>query len=104
MKIEEEYQRIKGLFDGVDDKVLSLIDGAILESARIKVELDDMHEIVIKSNLIKVNKENPLLQKELPISKLLTKQRANYINYISKLAGVLGKTEEEEDEELADYE
>lgn len=104
MKIEEEYQRIKGLFDGVDDKVLSLIDGAILESARIKVELDDMHEIVIKSNLIKVNKENPLLQKELPISKLLTKQRANYINYISKLAGVLGKTEEEEDEELGDYE
>lgn len=104
MKIEEEYQRIKDLFDGVDDKVLSLIDGAILESARIKVELDDMHEIVIKSNLIKVNKENPLLQKELPISKLLTKQRANYINYISKLAGVLGKTEEEEDEELGDYE
>lgn len=104
MKIEEEYQRIKALFDGVDEKVLSLIDGAILESARIKIELDDMHEIVIKSNLIKVNKENPLLQKELPISKLLTKQRANYINYISKLAGVLGKTEEEEDEELGDYE
>ncbi|MDB8986951.1 hypothetical protein PN594_19045 [Parabacteroides merdae] len=104
MKIEEEYQRIKALFDGVDEKVLSLIDGAILESARIKIELDDMHEIVIKSNLIKVNKENPLLQKELPISKLLTKQRANYINYISKLAGVLGNTEEEEDEELGDYE
>ncbi|WP_338658786.1 hypothetical protein [Paraclostridium sordellii] len=104
MKIEEEYKRIKALFDGVDEKVLSLIDGAILESARMKVELDDMHEIVIESNLIKVNKENPLLQKELPISKLLTKQRANYINYISKLTNVLGKTEEEEDEELGDYE
>ena len=99
MKIEEEYQRIKSLFDGVDEKVLSLIDGAILESARIKVELDDMHEIVKESNLIKVNKENPSLQKELPISKLHTKQRANYINYISKLAGVLGRTEEEEEGE-----
>ncbi|CEN29820.1 Uncharacterised protein [[Clostridium] sordellii] len=104
MKIEEEYKRIKSLFDGVDEKVLSLIDGAILESARIKVELDDMHEIVKESNLIKVNKENPSLQKELPISKLLTKQRANYINYISKLAGVLGRTEEEEEDELGDYE
>lgn len=104
MKIEEEYQRIKSLFEGVDEKVLSLIDGAILESARIKVELDDMHEIVKESNLIKVNKENPSLQKELPISKLLTKQRANYINYISKLAGVLGRTEEEEEDELGDYE
>lgn len=104
MKIEEEYQRIKSLFDGVDEKVLSLIDGAILESARIKIELDDMHEIVKESNLIKVNKENPSLQKELPISKLLTKQRANYINYISKLAGVLGRTEEEEEDELGDYE
>ncbi|CEP43019.1 hypothetical protein [Paraclostridium sordellii] len=104
MKIEEEYKRIKSLFDGVDEKVLSLIDGAILESARIKIELDDMHEIVKESNLIKVNKENPSLQKELPISKLLTKQRANYINYISKLAGVLGRTEEEEEDELGDYE
>ena len=104
MKIEEEYKRIKYLFDGVDEKVLSLIDGAILESARIKIELDDMHEIVKESNLIKVNKENPSLQKELPISKLLTKQRANYINYISKLAGVLGRTEEEEEDELGDYE
>ena len=63
-----------------------------------------MHEIVKESNLIKVNKENPSLQKELPISKLLTKQRANYINYISKLAGVLGRTEEEEEDELGDYE
>lgn len=104
MKIEEEYKRIKSLFDGVDEKVLSLIDGAILESSRIKIELDDMHEIVKESNLIKVNKENPSLQKELPISKLLTKQRANYINYISKLAGVLGRTEEEEEDELGDYE
>ena len=104
MKIEEENTRIKSLFDGVDEKVLSLIDGAILESARIKIELDDMHEIVKESNLIKVNKENPSLQKELPISKLLTKQRANYINYISKLAGVLGRTEEEEEDELGDYE
>lgn len=104
MKIEEEYKRIKSLFDGVDEKVLSLIDGAILESARIKIELDDMHEIVKESNLIKVNKENPSLQKELPISKLLTKQRANYINYISKLAGVLGRTEEDEEDELGDYE
>ncbi|MBS6504094.1 MAG: zinc-binding protein [Clostridium sp.] len=104
-RLEEEYQRIKGLFEDADEKQLKLIDGAIVEAARIKVELDDLHMIVKETGLIKTNPKNKAMQKELPISKMIIKARANYLNYITKLATYLGvKVDDEDDEEMKEYE
>ncbi|WP_338630420.1 zinc-binding protein [Clostridium baratii] len=103
-KILKEYNRIKELFSGVDEKQLSLVDGAIVECARLKVELDDLHEIVKETGLIKYNPNNMSMQKELPISKMIVKVRANYLNYISKLSNLLGKNIEDEEDELSEYE
>ena len=47
--VEKEYERIKKLFDGVDENQLQLVDGVILEAARCKVELDRMHEVIKKN-------------------------------------------------------
>ena len=44
------------------------------------------------------------MQKELPVSKLVVKVRANYLNYIAKLSNVLGKNIEDEEDDLGDYE
>ena len=45
------------------------------------------------------------LQKELPVSKVIEKTRASYINYIAKLSSILGiATGDDDDEELSDYE
>ena len=88
-KLEKEYERIKELFKEADENQLKLIDGAILEAARIKVELDDLHMIVKETGLIKINPKNKAIQKELPISKMIIKARANYLNYITKLASYL---------------
>lgn len=104
MVIDIEYKRIKKLFDGVDEKQLELIDGAIWECARLKKELDDLHRIIDKSGLVKINPNNPSMQKELPVSKLIVKARANYLNYIAKLSNVLGKTIDDDDDELNEYE
>ena len=104
MDVQKEYERIKALFDGADESQLNLIDGAIWEAARIRVELNTLHEIVKESGLIKVHPQNPALQKELPVSKLIVKARANYLNYISKLSNLLGKNIDDEDEDLSDYE
>ena len=104
MDVQKEYERIKALFDGADESQLSLIDGTLWEAARIRVELNSLHEIVKHSGLIKVHPQNPGLQKELPVSKLIVKARANYLNYISKLASLLGKNIDDEDEDLSDYE
>lgn len=104
-KIETEYKRLISLFEGLDEEQLILIDGAILEAARMKIELDELATIVNSSGgLVKVNPENVRQQKELPSSKLITKLRPNYLSYIDKLFKLLGKDAEDEDDEMSDYE
>ncbi len=104
MDVQKEYERIKRLFDGVDEHQLNLIDGALWECARLRVELDNLHDIVKQSGLIKLHPQNPSLQKELPVSKLIVKARANYLNYISKLSSLLGKNVDEDEDDLNEYE
>lgn len=99
----KEYKRIKVLFADVDEKQLQLVDGAIIEAARLRVELDRLNEIVKQSGLIKVDPNNPLRQKVLPVSKELPKVRAGYTNIIFKLARILGAGVADEDLGLDDY-
>lgn len=104
MQIQKEYERIKILFEGTDEKQLDLIDGAIWECARLKVELDNLHEVVNDTGLVRVNPKNATMQQELPVSKVITKVRANYLNYIAKLSNILGKNIDDEDDELSEFE
>lgn len=104
LEIRQEYDRIKALFADVDEKQLQLVDGAILEAARLRVELDRLHYIVSKSGLIKFDPDNPTRQKVLPVSKELPKVRAGYTNIIFKLCRVLGANVADEDLGLGDYE
>jgi len=102
--VEQEYQRILALFDGIDEKQLALIDGAIRESARLRVELDRLNEIVAQTGLIKLHPTSPALQRELPVSRLVVKVRANYLNYIAKLSSVLGKSLDLDEDDLKEFE
>ena len=99
----QEYNRIKALFADVDDKQLKLVDGAIIEAARLRVELDKLNVIVNLSGLIKIDPNNPTRQKVLPVSKELPKLRAGYTNIIFKLAKILGAGISDEDLGLDDY-
>lgn len=102
-EINREYERIKALFANVDENQLLLVDGAILEAARLRVELNRLHEIVKLSGLIKFDPNNPTRQKALPVAKELPKVRAGYTNIIFKLARVLGAGVNDEDLGLDDY-
>lgn len=104
IELNQEYERIKALFADVDEKQLQLVDGAIIEAARLRVELDGLHEIVKQSGLIKIDLNNPTRQKTLPVSKELPKVRAGYTNVIFKLARILGASVGDEDLGLDDYE
>lgn len=104
LAIQKEYERIKNLFEGVDESQLQLVDGLIVEAARCKVELDDLHQVVKETGLMQVHPNNPNLQKELTVSKMIVKVRANYLSYITKLSQLLGTTVEDDDEDLAGYE
>jgi hypothetical protein len=104
LKTQQEYERLRALFEGVEEKQLCLIDGALWEASRLKIELNDLNQIVKKSGLVKINPENPLQQRELPVSKMIVKVRANYLNYIAKLSAVLGRNITEEDDDLSEFE
>lgn len=104
MEIGQEYERIHSLFAGADEAQVELLDGAMREAARLRIELNNLNRIVQQTGLIRVNPDNPLQQKELPVSKMIVKIRANYLNYMMKLANVLGKRIDEEDLGLDDYE
>lgn len=104
LDVQKEYERIKALFNGCDENQLKLLEGTIWEAARLRVELDDLHNLVKKTGLIKIHPDNPSMQKELPVSKLIVKARANYLNYIAKLSNILGKNIDEEDDDLDEFE
>lgn len=101
---EAEYNRLKELFADCDASMLALLDGMLWEAARLRVELNTLHLEGKKSGLVKMNPQNPALQKETPVSKVLPKVRANYANICFKLAKVLGKKDDDDDSGLDDYE
>lgn len=103
-EVAKEYERIKALFEGSDEGMLQLLDGSFMEAARLKIELNQLQEIVRKTGLIKIKPDNPTMQKELPVSRMLPKVRANYTNIIFKLASILGKNVTEEDLGMDEYE
>ena len=56
MKVEKEYKRIRELFIKADETLLQLVDGAIWEAARVRVELDELHEIIKSSHKFIITK------------------------------------------------
>ena len=97
-KTRQEYDRIRDIFKESEPGMLEVMDGVIWEAARCRVELDELHEIVEESGLIRVHPKNPLRQKELPVSRQLVRVRASYLNHMTKLAKVFGQNAPEDDD------
>lgn len=102
--IRKEYERIKKVFEGVDEKQLELVDGAFWECARLRIELDSINEVLKKTGPIKVNPNNPSMQKIVPAANMAVKVRANYLNYVAKLSNILGKNISDDDYDLEEFE
>lgn len=104
LSVVQEHDRIKALFDDVDEKQVELADGAIWEAARIRHQLDEINERVKVCGLIKFHPDDPTRQKALPVSRELPKLRAGYANIIFKLIHVFGANVDEDEFGLEDYE
>lgn len=102
--IQKEYERLKALFEKADDVQMALADGLLQEAAKIKVQMDMLNEVASKTGLVKIDPKNPTRQKELPVSKVLAKQRANYVAYIQRIRSLIDKEDDDEDDLLAEYE
>lgn len=104
LSVVQEHDRIKALFEDVDEKQVELADGAIWEAARIRHQLDEINERVKVCGLIKFHPDDPTRQKALPVSRELPKLRAGYLNIIFKLIHVFGANVDEDEFGLEDYE
>lgn len=103
-KVQREYERIKALFVGADEVRLELADGLLWEAAKIRIQLDNLNDIAERSGLVKIDLDNPTRQKELPVSRSLTKTRANYVSYIQRIKSLLDAETDDDDEGLGEYE
>lgn len=101
----KEYKRLKALFDGADEKQVAAIDGALHEAAKLKCQLDDLNRLADKTGLVLVSPSNPARQKELPVSRMITRVSANYLSYTTRIANALGKSipDEEDDDFEKEY-
>ena len=48
---------------------------------------------------MKIDPKNPERQKELPVSKMITRISANYLSYMSRIAHALGKPVQEDEDD-----
>lgn len=102
--IKQEYERIKNLFNDVDEKQLALIDGAFWECARLRIELDSLYEILKDTGPVVYNPKNKNQQRVVPAANMAVKIRANYLNYLAKLSNIIGKNITDDDDDLEEFE
>lgn len=103
-EIKGEHDRLMALFERADDTQKSLADGLVWEAAKMRVQLNEMNKIIEKTGLVRIDPNNPLRQKELPISRVMAKVRANYVAYIQRIRSLMDIDMEDEDDGLAEYE
>lgn len=97
----KEYRRLKKLFDGADERQLAALDGIIIEAAKLRCQLQRLNEIADESGLIRIHPKNPTMQKELPVSRMITRVSASYKDYMRMISNALGKaTQDEGDDEF----
>ena len=102
--VQEEHDRIMALFENADDMQKKLADGLVWEAAKMRVQMDEMNAIINKTGYVLVSPINPLRQKELPISRAITKIRANYVAYIQRIRSLMDVETDDEYDGLEEYE
>lgn len=103
-EVVREYERMRALYADADESLLGLTDGLMIEAARMRVQLNRLNDIAAVTGLVKIDPDNPEHQKELPVSRMLSKLRPNYIACIQRIKSILNVQNDEDDDGLDEYE
>lgn len=103
-RVKGEHDRLMELFKNADETQKSLADGLIWEAAKMRCQMDDMNKLIEQTGYVLVSKTNPARQKELPISRALSKIRANYVSYIQRIRSLMDVNVEDDYDGLSEYE
>ena len=89
---QKEYERISKLYEKIPENKRSLVDGLIVQAARLRVSLDDLWEDLKKNGnteMFKQANDGVEFPRERPESKIFAIRDKNYLSIIKKLDEML---------------
>lgn len=99
--VYEEYQRLKKLFENVDESKTELVDELLKKASFLKSELDNLEESIIKYGTIeKSNKGN--VRQSIYYKTYLSTVNV-YQSIIKTLNSIMGKNIIDEDDEFDEF-
>jgi regulator of replication initiation timing len=100
----QELERINKIFEGVDESVKELNRGLIHEAAFLFAENQVLRELLDKTGMIKINPDNPTMQKPIPAAKEYRQNLNTYATVIKSLSSALVVKQDLDDDDLEEYE
>lgn len=99
--IDLEYNRLKSLFNNVEESKAELVDNLIQQAAFMKVELDNLQIQIKKHGAVQVS--NRGTQRQTEAGKYYTKLINSYGTVIKTLNSILGKNVNDEDDAFDEF-
>lgn len=100
-RVNDEYNALKKLFKNIPKEKLKVVDGLLLQVARLKIGLDDAWEDIEKYgeyDMYYNSPDAPGMERERPIAKMFTQRHGAYQKTITELIKLLPVEEQKEAE------
>lgn len=101
---EKELEKLKEIFQEVEESKRKLVEGLIEDAAFLKAENYELKQIMKDSGMVKIHPQNPSMQKTTEVGKQYLKNINSYSVVIKALNGVLSKNIIDDDDELEEFE
>lgn len=99
--VNTEYQRLKSLFDNIDESKTELIDELLRKAAFLKIELDKMEKDIAKDGIIEINDKGVV--KISTYYKAYLQTVAVYQGIIKTLNTIMGKQVKVDDDDFDEF-
>lgn len=100
---EKELEKLKEIFQEVEESKRKLVEGLIEDAAFLKAENYILKQVIEKTGMVKVHPEYPELQKPTEAGKQYLKNINSYSVVIKTLNGVLQKNAIEPEDEFDEF-
>ena len=102
-KPQNEFEKLKSIFEKVDANKQKLVEKLIQEAAFLSDQNDRLRTLLQETGMIKIHPINPTLQKPTEASKQYLKNLQAYSVVIKTLSQVLTKSTIEDEDEFENF-
>ena len=101
MHVKNEYERLKKLFEGMDETKIELADVLIWKASFLKVELDKLESQLKKQGVVQTSNKGNI--RANPVYKVYLQSITSYQSIIKVLNGIFDGRLDGEDDEFDDF-